>query len=264
MSGQIEARAEHPVAANKVLLMHGDRTLDLSPVPRRVGAHGPFSPAPPRRASTTPDPGHVAMLLDNHLELLALYGGCAYAGLTLFGVNTGLRGEVLAGVLNQSRARLLVVDERLLPEIERVRRRAAHLAPENILVLGTQGGGTAAAAPTCAPASMRRSAARRRSLDAPGVDVPPDRNLMVIYTSGTTGLPKGINNNHLKLCATGMGVSANMELGAATTSATPACRCSIRTPCSSASCRRSGSAAPSGCANASAPASSSRTSSATA
>jgi fatty-acyl-CoA synthase len=34
----------------------------------------------------------------------------------------------------------------------------------------------------------------------------------VIYTSGTTGLPKGINNNHLKLCATGMVVSANMGL----------------------------------------------------
>ncbi len=33
-------------------------------------------------------PGHVAMVLENHLELMALYGGCAYSGLTLFGVNT--------------------------------------------------------------------------------------------------------------------------------------------------------------------------------
>ena len=36
---------------------------------------------------------------------------------------------------------------------------------------------------------------------------------MVIYTSGTTGLPKGINNNHFKLCATGIGVSQNVGLG---------------------------------------------------
>ena len=36
---------------------------------------------------------------------------------------------------------------------------------------------------------------------------------MVIYTSGTTGLPKGINNNHMKLCAIGIGVSANLGLG---------------------------------------------------
>ena len=35
------------------------------------------------------------MLLENHLELLALYGGCAYAGFSLFGVNTGLRGATL-------------------------------------------------------------------------------------------------------------------------------------------------------------------------
>ena len=49
--------------------------------------------------------------------------------------------------------------------------------------------------------------------DTPGVDVKPEANLMVIYTSGTTGLPKGINNNHFKLHATGIGVSSNMGLG---------------------------------------------------
>jgi fatty-acyl-CoA synthase len=156
-------------------------------------------------------PGHVAMVLDNHMELLALYGGCAYAGLTLFGVNTGLRGEVLAGVLNPSRARILVVDERLLPEVDRVRHDLVHVAPENILVLGTQGGALAKGTALLACLDTEVGSAQR-SLDAPGVDVSHDRNLMVIYTSGTTGLPKGINNNHLKLCATGMGVAGNMEL----------------------------------------------------
>ncbi len=75
------------------------------------------------------------MLLENHFELVSLLFGCAYAGYTLFGVNTGLRGETLAGVLNQSRARLLIVDERLLPEVERVRAQLEHVATENILVL---------------------------------------------------------------------------------------------------------------------------------
>jgi acyl-CoA synthetase (AMP-forming)/AMP-acid ligase II len=27
-------------------------------------------------------PGHVAMMLENHFELLSLFGGCGYAGLT--------------------------------------------------------------------------------------------------------------------------------------------------------------------------------------
>jgi fatty-acyl-CoA synthase len=44
------------------------------------------------------------------------------------------------------------------------------------------------------------------------VTVDPTTNLMVIYTSGTTGLPKGINNNHMKLCATGFAVSSNLGL----------------------------------------------------
>jgi fatty-acyl-CoA synthase len=36
---------------------------------------------------------------------------------------------------------------------------------------------------------------------------------MVIYTSGTTGLPKGINNNHFKLCVIGQTVSQRLEVG---------------------------------------------------
>ncbi|MBI3786545.1 MAG: AMP-binding protein [Deltaproteobacteria bacterium] len=211
VGAHIEARANHPVAANKVFLMQHERSWTYRQfrdesvrtahlLLRRLGqideAH----------------PGHVVMLLENHLELVSLYGGCAYAGLTLFGVNTGLRGEVLAGVLNQSRARVLVADERFLGEVERVRGELKHIAPENILVLRTQGGSVPASADLNACLD-REVAPAGKSVDAPAVDVTPDRNLMVIYTSGTTGLPKGINNNHMKLCAVGMAVSSNMGLG---------------------------------------------------
>ncbi len=211
VGAQIEARASHPEASGAPFLLQGDRTWtyrqyrDASVrtahlLRRRLG------PADAER------PGHVAMLLENHFELLALYGGCAYAGLTLFGVNTGLRGETLAGVLNHSRARLLVVDERLLPEVERIRSGLKHVAAENILVRRDPG------ARTHAPDDLAGCLAREIgpesvSLDAPDVAVAPDSNLMVIYTSGTTGLPKGINNNHFKLLATGMAVSRNLELG---------------------------------------------------
>jgi len=158
-------------------------------------------------------PGHVAMLLDNHLELLSLYAGCAYAGLTLFGVNTGLRGETLAGVLNQSRARVLVVDERLISEVDAITPRLAQLAPENILVVTSAPGGAA----TDRELSERLTdeiGKPEASRDAPSVDVSPDSNLMVIYTSGTTGLPKGINNNHMKLLVIGATVAGRLQLGA--------------------------------------------------
>jgi fatty-acyl-CoA synthase len=153
------------------------------------------------------------MMMENHPELLALYAGCAFGGLTLFGVNTGLRGETLAGVLNQSRARVLVVDEGLLPELERVAGQLECVAPENLLVLRTEG-----EAPLegrdLEDCISREIAKSGESLDTPGVDVKPEDNLMVIYTSGTTGLPKGINNNHFKLNVIGLRISSQLELGA--------------------------------------------------
>ncbi len=211
IGAQIDARAQHPATADKVVLMHGDRAWTYRQFRDESVRLAHFLL---RRLGPIDDgrPGHVAMLLENHPELLALYGGCAYGGLTLFGINTGLRGEVLAGVLNQSRARVLVVDEKLLGEVERVRDELRHLAPENVLVLSTQGAGGVPAGMDLRAALAAEVAADGVSLDTPSVDVTPDRNLMVIYTSGTTGLPKGINNNHMKLCMTGFAVSSNLGL----------------------------------------------------
>lgn len=209
---QIEARAIHPEAGKKILLMQGDRRWTYAQFRDESVRMAHFLR---RRLGTVDErrPGHVAMVLENHFELLALYGGCAFAGLTLFGVNTGLRGEVLAGVLNQSRARLLVIDERFWPELERVLAALTHVAPENVLVLRTGGGDFDPRADLVACVE-REVGSASTALEAPPVTVTSDANLMVIYTSGTTGLPKGINNNHTKLCATGFGVSANLGLGA--------------------------------------------------
>jgi fatty-acyl-CoA synthase len=157
-------------------------------------------------------PGHVGVFLENHLELLALYGGCGYGGLTLFGLNTGLRGDVLAGVINQSRVRVLIVDERLYPELERVAARLDHIPDENILVLPTAGGDV----PNVRDLRARLTdevGGTGTSLPAPQVEVAPDSNLMVIYTSGTTGLPKGIRTSHQKFLFIGKAVSANLQLG---------------------------------------------------
>jgi len=207
---QIEARAQHPLTENKNLLMHGDRRWTYRQYRDECVRMAHFLG---RRLGKVDDnrPGHVAMFLENHLELLSLYGGCAYGGHTLFGINTGLRGDVLAGVVNQSRARVLVVDEKLVPELDRIRGELTSVAPENILVLPTGQGRVDAAVDLrrCLDAEVGPTGT---SLDAPAVDVQPDHNLMVIYTSGTTGLPKGINNNHMKLCLIGAVVSGNIGM----------------------------------------------------
>ncbi len=205
---QIEARAHHPEVAGRVLLRHGDRAWTYRQFRDESVRTAHFLL---RRLGRIDDarPGHVAMLLENHLELLSLYGACGYAGLTLFGVNTGLRGDTLAGVLNQSRARVLVVDQRLQGEVERVRAQLEHVAPENIVVLRTQGAGELIGGDLVASVAQEVG---QQSLDAPSVDVNPQKPVMVIYTSGTTGLPKGINNNHFKLLGIGMVISSNLGL----------------------------------------------------
>ena len=106
LGAQLEARAAHPDVAERIALREGDRAWSYSHFRNEAVRTAHFLL---ERLAPIDDgrPGHVAMLLDNHLELLSLYAGCGYAGLTLFGINTGLRGDSLAGVVNQSRARIL-------------------------------------------------------------------------------------------------------------------------------------------------------------
>jgi fatty-acyl-CoA synthase len=212
LRAQMETRAEHPETAEKVFVMHHERAWTYRRFRDESARMARFLLG---RLGTIDDkrPGHVAMLLDNHLELVSLYGGCGVAGLTLFGINTGLRGDTLAGVINHARARVLVVDERLLPEVEKVRGRLDTVAAENILVVPTQGGKADAGANLALCMNNEVGAADREQA-MPDVKTTPEHNLMVIYTSGTTGLPKGINNNNLKLCFIGLAVSSNLGLGA--------------------------------------------------
>jgi fatty-acyl-CoA synthase len=210
LGAQIEARANHPEVSNQVLLRQHDRAWTFRQYRDQSVRMGHFLQ---RRLGPVDEqrPAHVAMLLENHLELLALYGACGYTGATLFGVNTGLRGDTLAGVINASKARLFIVDQRLWPEVERVRDQLTTVAAENILVLKTSG--DAYDATDFETALTQEVGPADKSLDAPSADPNPMAPLMVIYTSGTTGLPKGINNNHFKLLAIGMAVSSNLGLG---------------------------------------------------
>jgi fatty-acyl-CoA synthase len=211
IGAQLEARAAHPEIADRVAIRLGDRAWTYLQFRDEAVRYAHFLL---RRLGRVDDarPGHVAMIMENRPELLALYAGCGYAGLTLFGVNTGLRGDTLAGVLNQSEARVLVVDERFLSELDALEGKLDHVAPENLLVLRTAG--QELLGDRDLEERLTDEVAKPgESLDAPSVEVAPEDNLMVIYTSGTTGLPKGINNNHFKLNVIGMTVTGRLGLG---------------------------------------------------
>ncbi|MEE8509025.1 MAG: AMP-binding protein, partial [Myxococcota bacterium] len=211
IGAQLEARAAHPEIADRVAIRLGDRVWTYRQFRDEAVRYAHFLLRRLGRVDDT-HPGHVAMMMENRPELLALYAGCGYAGLTLFGVNTGLRSDALAGLLNQSRARVLVVDERFLPEVEALEGKLDPVACENLLVLRTES--QESLGDRDLEVRMTDEVAKPgESLDAPSVEVAPEDNLMVIYTSGTTGLPKGINNNHFKLNVIGMTVSGRLGLG---------------------------------------------------
>ena len=210
LGAQLDVRAADPGVGPRTALRHGERTLTWAQLRDEGVRHAHFlrgrlGPIDAAR------PGHVAMLLENQPEVLTLLAGCGYAGATLFGVNTGLRGETLAGVLNQSRARVLMVGERFVPELEKVRGQLDHIAAENVVIVpeDPEEDSPAGSLEACVSSEV---AAFGASLDAPDVEVSREDNLMVIYTSGTTGLPKGINNNHIKLNLIGARVAAQLQL----------------------------------------------------
>jgi len=115
----------------------------------------------------------VAILCGNRAEFLELVLGCAWAGAIAVPVNLAARGPQLRHVLENSGARLLVVE----PELES----ALDGATGDGLVVWRIGALPPAVAAVAAHASG------------------PGDTLAILYTSGTTGPPKGVCCPHAQL-----------------------------------------------------------------
>jgi fatty-acyl-CoA synthase len=145
---------------------------------------------------------HVAIILANYPEFVAVKFAIARVGATCIPINFLNRRDELGYVLRQSDAALLVTMDRFrdLDYLEAL----DQLAPgwEN------QGGGEAlprlkkVVVFPASGAPVRAGATAFSALDAPGASrpggAPPDPQAVcdIIYTSGTTGAPKGVMLTH--------------------------------------------------------------------
>jgi crotonobetaine/carnitine-CoA ligase len=128
----------------------------------------------------------AAVMLGNRPEYLATWFGMARAGIVEVPLNTGVRGDMLAHMLNTTGARLLVIDAQWLERVERI---APSLpALERVVVVGE---GTVRAFP-CLPYDELLAASPER----PAALAAPSDPSVILFTSGTTGPSKGAVLTH--------------------------------------------------------------------
>jgi benzoate-CoA ligase family protein len=133
----------------------------------------------------------VAILAPDGPEWVTCFFGTLKIGAIHLGVNTLLKPHDYAYILEDSRARALIVDETLLPSIEPIRDKARFL--EHVIVIGETAGAAdltykewiEGEATTLEPAPTHR-----------------DDFATLNYSSGTTGEPKGILHAHKDLTLT--------------------------------------------------------------
>jgi crotonobetaine/carnitine-CoA ligase len=132
----------------------------------------------------------VCVMLPNIPEFLYVWWGNAKLGGVTVPLNTALKGEGLAYIINHSDAETIILHHRYLAALEEMRHALGQL--KRIIVLAPAGQ-PAASLPTGAIDFGDLLTAPTTS---PMKEVWSDDIDSIMYTSGTTGLPKGVIHRH--------------------------------------------------------------------
>lgn len=133
----------------------------------------------------------VAFLLTNSPELIFLNLACIQIGAIAVPMNVRLKGAELAYIFNHCRARLAVVHQELLPNLDSVRSELPLV--ESVFVVGTTGSAVGYRSFAELPQTATSVLSPDLSADAP---------LAILYTSGTTARPKGVTHTNRTLTST--------------------------------------------------------------
>jgi len=142
----------------------------------------------------------VGLYQENTPEFVFLLFGAAMSDTTIFGINTGFRGETLVNVIDQANIALLFADKSTIQEIKRIFPELKSLQEKDLLLVGEtteeeQGG--------FRKIDEAISEYKYDPSGPPRVKIDNFSPLMVIYTSGTTGAPKGVLCSHVKCIGAG-------------------------------------------------------------
>lgn len=144
----------------------------------------------------------VALICENRPEFIEIFLGAAWLGAILVPINTASRGLQLRHILENSGAKLLVLEAALLGALEHVD--LATLPLETIWVIDSPGG--AQTPPIARPLPPLGQA-------VPAAAARPSDTLAILYTSGTTGPSKGVCCPHAQFFWWGVNTAHLLGVG---------------------------------------------------
>jgi fatty-acyl-CoA synthase len=151
----------------------------------------------------------IAIYQENNPEYLFAYFGAALANCIVFAVNTGFRGEILSGLLNQSKSALIITDPVSVGEVLRIMPEVAAFGKGDIYLSEKP-----EKAVDPAIKDLGEAVEKAQSVKADGyrLSIINTSPMIVIYTSGMTGLPKGVPCTHIKLFGAGLVTEMRIRL----------------------------------------------------
>src|SRR5207248_7801024 len=153
----------------------------------------------------------VALICENRPEFIEIFLGTAWLGASLVPINTASRGLQLRHILENSGARLMVIEASLLGALEHVGLETSKL--EAIWVIDQPSANVAV--PTIAQPLPALAEA------VPAASVRPSDTLAILYTSGTTGPSKGVCCPHAQFFWWGLNTAHLLGVGADDVLCTP-------------------------------------------
>ena len=153
------------------------------------------------RATTLREAGvghgdHVAVMLSNRIELIEVFVACGWIGAAAVPINTASMGPQIGYMLQDSDARLLVIEDGFVPRLDNADLGATSL--DAIWVVGDAVG--EATTTTIARAAFPSLPGVVSPAESVAVDdaptILPSDTLAILYTSGTTGPAKGVLCSH--------------------------------------------------------------------